>query len=478
MGSAERVQPNWLANVGWLSAARVFGYLLPLITLPIVVRVLGPEVYGKWVYAQAVVGFFGVAANPGLRTYGLQQVAARRKLAAGLLPPILSLLLTAALVSYIGLVGPIAVLTRDPTSRALVVLLGLNLVLSSVCANDWVFSGLQRFDRVALLQVFSQLITTGGVVLLLRRSETVWLLPVLALVATAAGGLVGWRWLGRAGIRLSLRWSPGDWRDVLRVASFYGMASAMSMVYQKADHLMVGWLKGSAALGQYGGAYRLMEALMGFIAMGTSVVIPYAAATAARDPGEFRQLIRKSLLVLAVVSVPLAAGGAFLADDLVALVLGPSYSASAPAFRVLMLAVPLGGLSSLFAGAVLYAPGHHRRYALAVGIGAVVNMVLNVVLIPPLGGIGAAIATAVAQGSVALAAVAMGRGYLVGAFSRSLLSPFLASGGMAIALLVLQPYQIHVGFKVIAGALVYLAAVWMLDLLNGRDLRAAIRVGS
>lgn len=460
--------PNWLMNVGFLSAIQIIGYLLSLIAIPFVVRGLGPTVYGKWVYAQVIVGFFGLLANPGLRTYGLRQFAAQREKARELIPYTLSLLLLLGAATYIILVGSVVLLTKDTMTRWLIILFGLTLLPSAIFGLDWVFAGLQRFDRIAILQLFSQVIFVGGIIMFLRGPKTVWILPVLSLVGTILVGIWGWHWLKGEGIEFRIRFQMGKWWTILQVSLFYGFASVMSLIYNKVDHLMLAWWKGDAVLGQYGASYRLMEILIAFVVIGVSVFIPYAATVFTNAPEKFEHILRKGLLVITTISFPLAAGGVILGNNIVVFLFGPAYYSAGSIFRILALVIPLGVAASFFAGSLLYAPGHHRRYTLAVSLAAMINILFNIILIPSLGGIGAALATAVAQAFLAIAAVYLGRQYLHNIFSKSIVHSFLAS--IIMLLFLLLSCGANVLIRIVVGGLIYAFTLGLLDQRNGREL--------
>jgi O-antigen/teichoic acid export membrane protein len=461
-------QVNWLKNIGSLFAFRVLEYIVPLITFPIVVRILGPDIYGKWVYTQTVVGFFSLAANLGLINYGQRQIAAYQETAKELIPSLLSMRVFLSILTYAILVGTLFFFQTDHTTQWLILIYGFTLVMNSIYNLDWILSGLQRFDKIAILQAVGQIISLGGIVLFLRRPETAWLLPSLVCIGTFLAGLWGWRWLRQEGIRMRIALSFAKWWKILRVSLYYSFASFMSLIYVKADHLILSWLKGDHALGEYGACYRLMGAFMGFVMIGTSVFVPYAAKISAKEPKRFGQVIRKGLLVLMAISLPMAVAGIVFSRDIVLLILGEQYRGSADLFRVLATIIPLGALSSFFSGALLFAPGHHRRYAFTVSMGAIVNMVGNVLLIPSWGGMGAAIATALAQGTVALWAIYLGHQYLSKVFSRSLLHSFAATA----ALYALLSFFVEAPFvlRLLAGGGIYVLVHWVLDRKDGREL--------
>jgi O-antigen/teichoic acid export membrane protein len=470
MNSPTEPGVRWVKNIGSMAVIQLCGYLLPLATFPIVVRVLGPEIYGKWVYAQTVVGLFGFLANPGLKNYGLRQVAAQREGAGELILHLLSLNLVLGAITYGILAASMLVFQADGSNRQLILLFGITIFLNALFNLDWVFSGFQRFDRMAVWHLVSQGVFAGGIIFLLRRPEKVWILPILASCGILLAGLWGWRWMSREGIRFRVRFCPGKWWQILRVSFFYGLASAMAWVFQRGDHLMLAWIKGDAALGEYAASYRVMGALMGFVLIGTSVFVPYAAAVSTQGPEKFGPILRKGLLMLTSISIPIAVGAAFLGNEIATLVIGSAYPGSGLIFQALTVVIPLGVFSSFFVNSLLFAPGHHRQYAVTVTLAAGVNMLFNVLLIPPWGAFGAAVATAAAHLTLIVVAARLGRRYLEKVFSRALWHPFGASAAMVLALAILGHLGVHIFIRFVLGGATYVIFLWALDRRAGREL--------
>lgn len=471
MNNVTQHSGHWFKNIGYLSVLRMVEYVLPLVTFPIVVRVLGPEMYGRWIYTQVLVSFFALGSTLGLISYGQREIAAHGEMAKELVPTILSLRLCLSLMTYAVLVASVVFWRPDSTILLLVLLLGLTLIIDAVFGLNWIFTGVQRFDRLSILQLISQAIMVVGIMMLLRDANTVWVLPILVCGANILSGLCGWRWLKREGVRFEIRLNPDRWRTILRISLYYSFASFMSLIYNKVDHLVLSWMKGDYVLGQYGAYYRVMGALMGFLLIGTSVFAPHAALVSTRTPERFGSVLHKGLLVMTAVSLPLVAGSFLFSSELVSLVLGQKYIESENVFRVLTLVIPLGVSSSFFAGSLLFAPGHHRQYSVAVTLGAGVNMLFNILLIPTMGAMGAALATAFAQGTVTVAALYMGRHYLGKVFNRSLLHPVGASIVMVLTLTLIFPSGSNTILRVTAGSLMYAITLWTLDRRDGQELR-------
>jgi len=448
--------------------------LLTLLTLPLIVRVLGPSVYGKWVYAQTMVGFFALLANPGLTVYGLRQLGAHPEEAGSVVPRVISLMVAFGTVSYLLLCAITLLTTRDQETAFLMMLYGVVLIGGAFFSLEWALNGLLRFDLSALFSMISSAVYAGGVFLLLRRQDQVWVLPVVSIAGSAVGGALGWRWLRRSGVRLRPLTDVRGGASILGISTFYFVSTLMSMLYNKADHLMLSWVRGDDALGQYGASYKLMGAVMGIILSLLAVLVPYAARASSESPERFRSLLRKGTLALAALSLPLATGGSLLAPEIAALVLGPAFKSAGEIFRLLAWNIPCGVFASFFAGSLLYATGHHRRYVFVTGAAAAVNILLNLALIPIMGATGAAITTILAQLTVVATSCYLGRQYMRNVISRSLVHPVLACAVMAGGLSLLTPLGLPVIATVAAGTGVYLTCLMALDRADGRELLAIL----
>jgi O-antigen/teichoic acid export membrane protein len=160
------------------------------------------------------------------------------------------------------------------------------------------------------------------------------------------------------------------------------------------------------------------------------------------------------------LALPIATGGFVLAEPLTRFVLGVQYTGTANLFRWLMLTVIAGPLASYF-GAQLIPSTREKKYLYAVITGAVVNVVLNVFLIPRYGAIAAAFTTAISQAAVASMNYYfvrdMPRPSLLKALGLSVTASVVMAAGLLFARSV---FTLHVVVLVVLGALVYAAVYW------------------
>jgi O-antigen/teichoic acid export membrane protein len=157
------------------------------------------------------------------------------------------------------------------------------------------------------------------------------------------------------------------------------------MVYARLDMVLLSTWQGDIAAGQYGAAYRLWEAVGMVPSSLLDAMFPEMARLAADEegPSRLRSLLRRGGPLLTIGGLSLSAAGFALAGRLIPLVFGrrEAQTQSIAALRVLVWAIPAVFLY-LLSGHILYALGHQRRVTGAMLVVAVVNVGLNLLVIP------------------------------------------------------------------------------------------------
>lgn len=186
----------------------------------------------------------------------------------------------------------------------------------------------------------------------------------------------------------------------------FGMMSFFVLVYFRIDQVMVERIVGDVAAGEYGFAYRLLEAVMLLPLVVMEGTFPRLSALFEHgERTEFLRILRRSLLV--VVGLAVAVSGALyvFAGETVALVEWlagrDGYAAAAEPLRILAWTFPFMAAAGLLSFA-LAASNDQRMLALLLGLAAGFNVLANLWLIPRLGASGAALTTLWTEGGVAL----------------------------------------------------------------------------
>ncbi len=473
LAMADAQAKRFLPNIVWLIIAQGAAGLGHFGLSVMLARHLGVEVFGLWAFSFAFVSIFAVLADFGFSTLAVRDIARDPSIAGKYLGSVLSMkaMLAVGVVGVMLAVEP--AVRRDATVWLLVALIGGHMILSS--ATHFLFSVFRANNRMqfeAAVRATHAVLLVAMTLTLVIAGASVIAFAWAVLVAAGAGlALTVWlvtTWFTRIHLRLDLAFCRGLLREVWPI----GLALACTAVYYYADTVMLGMFRSTREVGLYGAAYIPILGLTLFISAIRNAYFPEQSRTHEADRDGNARLLRQYGRLTAGLALPIAIGGALIAEPLLVLLYGSEYREAATALRLLLLTAGVMFFSSYF-GSQLLAGQRQGQYLVGVGLGAVANLGLNAVLIPTLGMEGAAAAT--------LASEAMVCAYMWFRRQRGLpiidlLGPAsLAAVPMALALVAgdrLAPvYPV-----VMAAAAIYLGAYY---LLAGepfrRQLRAVIR---
>ncbi len=458
-------------NSAALLALDILSKAMPLVVFPVMVRALGPTAYGKVGFATAVAGFFGLLASPGFTTYAAREAAKDESRVSFLVQHVLGARIAFGVFSYALLVAFALIFApRDFMTRLLIVLSGLVFLVSSVDVQ-WVFTARSRMWMVALRGTLGQLIYGGLILLFIRRPSDAWVVPVAGVLSLLAGTLLIWLPARR---EYHIPWpviSPAVWRSFLPICLIMGFASMMSMIYDQIDTVMLRYMRSENELGLYVASYSMMTISMSFVVILGQVFFPLLSQTTGRDHENEQRYLGWLGQASVGLALPIATGGFILAEPLTRFVLGAQYAGTATLFRWLTLTIIAGSLASYF-GSQLIPIARERKYLAAVVAGAVVNVVLNLFLIPRYGALAAVFTTVISQAVVASMNYYFVRDLPRPSLRGALGLSVIASSIMAAALLAAgSVFPLHVVVQVALGAVVYLAIYWA-----GRALRNRLQI--
>ena len=447
-------------NSAALLVLDILSKAMPLVVFPVMVRALGPTSYGKIGFATAVAGVFGLLASPGFSTYALREAAKDPGRVNFLVQHVLGARVAFAVVSYALLIAfALTLAPHDFTTRLLIVLSGLVFLANSMDAQ-WVFTARSRMWMVTLRGTLGQLIYGGLILALIRRPSDAWIVPVASAFSAAAGMLLIWLSARR---EYGIPWpviAPDVWRSFLPICLIMGFASLMSMIYDQIDTVMLRYMRSETEVGLYVASYRMMMIAMSFTPILGQVFFPLLSETVGQDHENEQRYLGWLWQASMGLALPIATGGFILAEPLTRLALGSQYTGAGTLFRWLMLTIVSGPLASYF-GSQLIPIAREKKYLASVLAGAVVNVILNLFLIPRYGAIAAAFTTAISQAVVALMNYYFVRDLRRPSLLRGLALSVTASGIMATGLLLARSLlPLHVVVQVVLGGLVYATVYW------------------
>lgn len=380
------------------SLSAVMNIAAPLIVYPYVCRVIKPEGVGAVNFAQNVIIYFQMIAMLGIPTYGIRAIAKVRDDPEQLRETFWEIF-TINLICYavsLALLG----LTADLFSDKKLLLVMSSYMFFTVIGIEWYYSGLERYDFMAFWSLVFKLLMIAGVYLLVKTEADYIKYGFLYALGSVGAGIVYFLNLDvKRPEKLSLKkhWKP--------IAVFFAMSVATT-IYTSMDSVMLGFISGETENGYYDAAVKVKMALVALITSLGTVLLPRSSNLVEKgDTETFRMLTKKALRYVLLFSIPCCILFIFIARPVVMILSGPLFEKSVLPMKIIMPTIVLIGITNI-TGLQVMVPLGREKYVLYSEIaGAVVNLIVNALLIPPLGAAGAAIGTVAAETAVLIVQV-------------------------------------------------------------------------
>ncbi len=377
-------------NALYITAMQVSNVLLGLLLTPYVTRVLGSELLGISSFGFAVVGYFGVFGLLGLPIYGLREVARLRDR-----PEELQRVFSQG-ITYQLFFTALSMLAFSlwalcmPDGNSLYYLLFLLYLLGTGTDLTWFYGGLERYDKVAIRTVCIRVVGTLSIVIFVRNEGQLALFIILQQGAVSLSNLFYWTPLHHYGVRIRLARLSTTLRTMLRPALLLFLPSVLSMIIFSSDRLFIHALESTRDVAIYDFPARFARIGITMVTVVGNVMMPRLAKL--HEDGrmaEFRASLTQQLFFGMFTGFLIGGGLIATAQPVSQLMFGPTFEGSAPVLAVLAAAVALSGMALYHAAMSI---GREKGVLKTLIIGAVSNVILNLLLIPHFGIMGAAYA--------------------------------------------------------------------------------------
>jgi len=387
----------------------VLNLAFPFVNGIYVARVLLPESIGAVSAAQNLAQYFIILAFLGIPTYGLREIAKTRndqeersKVYSELF--IINLISTITFLTiYIVLIFVI------PTYRnelGLYLIAGISVALNAFNIS-WLYEGMEEFKFISMRNLAFKTVAFLLLIFLVQDESDIYIYAFISVVGVAGNYIVNMiyspRYVKFTTKNLNLK------RHMKSIMYLVAVNLAIEL-YSLMDVTMMNFMcsKDSIAFYKYG--HQIEKMLLQVVNTFTIVLIPRISFYyKEKKMEEFNRLISKALKLIIIFSIPMIVGICFTADFLMVKMYGEAYITSAlilKLFSTLLLISPVG---YLLGSRVLLVTGHENLMIVSVGIGALVNLVGNALLIPRYAEFGATVASIISEIVVMVVYVNLGK---------------------------------------------------------------------
>lgn len=468
MSQVRRIARNTLVTMLGNAVAYAFGFFFTMY----VARYLGAQGYGVLAFAIAFTAIFGIFTDIGMFNLISRQVARDETLAQKYIANVgaLKLFLNAAVFGLIALT--VSLLDYPSQTTFVIYLVGASVVFTSFTQIFYgVFRGNERMEYSALALVVVSAANLGGALYVIRCGYGVVGIAIVYAASSLAALLLTMTICTLTFAKPRLELDIPFLKEAMREAWPFALTSFLYSTYYWTDTVVISFIKGDEAVGWYNAAYRLLYVLTFIPIAYFGATFPVMSRLHISSPETLRFTYERSMKYMLILGLPIGVGATLLADRIIAQIFGADFSSSVLALRILVWAVVLQLASGVFT-TLFDSTNRQRTTALLIGISALSNLILDLILTPIYNIYGAAAAT---LGNAALLLVL---GYTLSSKSGYRLSSRTLLGTMArvmaasaaMALFVIYFDRLSMYILIPVGAIIYFAVICLVHGFDKEDL--------
>ncbi len=472
-------QPSVKKNYIYRTLYEILVLITPFVTTPYISRVLGADGVGIYSYTFSIVTYFTLFAALGTVSYGAREIAQHRddKQQSSKLFWEIELMTVATTAVCLIVWSAVIIFSRQyrPYFIALIPVL-----FATMFDISWYFTGLERIKNIVICNSFCKI---AGIILLfsfVKKREDLVLYVVINSMVTMLGNLSMWIYLPKTLAKVDVR--TVTFKNHFKETLIYFVPTIATSIYTVLDKTLIGAITHDTYQnGYYEQANNIIRVTytVSFAAINSVMSARISYLFSERKHDEIKDRIRKTMDFIFLIGFGCAFGVIGVAGRFVPAFLGPGYE---PVIILLYYMSPLTiivGISNCL-GANYYTPsGQRARSARVIVLGSVVNLILNLSMIPFTGATGAVIASIIAESVISVLYVSMSGEYMSGKILIKLGWKRILSGLIMLMFVITLgkylPYRNHIvaAIQVITGVVVYFG---LLLLMKDNLLRELINI--
>lgn len=393
------VKYNFIMN----AILTVAGIIFPLITFPYISRVLLVEGSGKVAFATSVVTYFTMFASLGIPTYGVRACAIVRDNKEKLSKTVQELLIISGgttLLTYIVFGISLFVIPEFAQERTLLLIVGLGIGLNTI-GVQWLYNALEQYSYITTCSILFKVIGMILMFLLVKESSDYQIYGGVYVIASFGSYVLNFICL-RKFVTFQKTGTYQFKQHLKHIMVFFAMSAGAS-IYLNLDVVMLRFLQSNEAVGYYNAGIKVKTVLVTCVTSLGTVLLPrlsYYIETA--DKKAFQLMVGKAFRFVFVTASAVTVYFSIFARESILLLSGEAFLPAVGPMMILMPTVLLIGLSNVTGIQILTPNGREREVMYSIWGGAILDFVLNLIVIPKFSANGAALSTLLAEGMVLL----------------------------------------------------------------------------
>jgi len=457
-------------NTTVLLISQIISYLLSFFYTIYTARYLGVEGFGILSLALAITGIFGILMDIGLTQLTVREVSRNKSLARKYLNNTITIKFILSLLTF-GLIFIVVNIIGYPQQTSDVVyIITLSIIIGAFSGIfNSIFQAYEKMEYQSIGVIISSILMFTGVILSIYYKLDILAFASIYLIASIIVLIYSFSIFFKNFFLPKIEFDTNFWKPIIKEALPFGFAGIFVTIYYWIDSVMLSIMVGNEAVGFYNAAYRLIFVFLSFYAVYITAIFPVMSNFHENAKESLKLASNRSIKYMLIISIPISIGTTMLADKIIILIYGTAYLTSILALQILvwtLIFMFVNGICGNLLGAINKQTVMTKITAMA----AVLNIGLNLVLIPAFSFIGAAIATVITEFAILpiLIYILQKTDYLDSSLLKGMPSIVLSNIIMIIVIYYLRDLNLFV--VIIVSAIIYFASLYVTRTLDEQDI--------
>lgn len=380
------------------SLRSILNILFPIITFPYVSRVLQVKGIGIYNFSNSIVSYFSLIAALGISTYAVREGAKIRDNIheiSQFASEIFTINIFSTLISYILLFLCLFAFSKLHNYAACILIFSLQIFFTTI-GTEWIYQIYEDYGYITLRSIIFQILSLVLLFIFVRGPQDYLKYAVITIFSAVGANIFNFIH-ARQFCRIRVVWHF-NWRVHLAPILIIFGANIASMIYVNSDITLLGLMKSNYIVGLYSVSSKIYQIVKTLIAALLMVTIPRLAMLFGKNRlKEYKSILFSLTNTLVLIALPASVGLVMLSKEIVLLISGKEYLRATNSLAILSLAYIFSILAWILTDCVLI-PSKREKYVLrSMGSSAILNVLLNIILIPPMNEDAAALSTVLAE---------------------------------------------------------------------------------
>lgn len=387
-------------NIFSLTGLQFASYVLPLITLPYLTLILGPERFGLTQYAISLITYFMIFTDYGFNLSATRELALIRDDKSKVSMIYSSVMTIKLLLTVISFVVLLLIVTLIPkfNNDANVYLLTFGMVIGYVLFPTWLFQGLEYMKYTSIINIIGKVLFTVLIFVFIHQSSDYLLVPIINSLGNIVVGILGvYVSLTKFDIKI-VKPTISSIKYHLKEGWHVFISTIAINMYTTTNTFLLGLLTNNTLVGYYSIAEKIIVAVNGLLNPISQALYPFISRKVnTADKEDSVQFIRKLTKIMAVIGLILSVGLFIFGEIIILFLFGPTYSHSIIILRILSIIPFAVAVSTILGIQTMLTFNYKKAFTTIVMLGGIFDVILGIILILLYEAVGIAISFATTE---------------------------------------------------------------------------------